>query len=133
MNTATRHLLDYDDQGQEVEVSNPSAELIRECIERLDNAGRANVALTLSSLHLNISGGNNGRVLVMVTKISNQIPVLVLKDPTVNDTREITLLAGDQYVEEPLNETVSKQKAIDVVLYCLENDDTPDGLEWAYR
>jgi hypothetical protein len=130
---ATKSHLRYNNNDLQIESSDPSAKLIRECIEKLDNVSRSDVNLTLNSLHINICGGNGTRVSVMVTKTDNQSPVLVLKDPTVNDRQDITLLTGGQYVEEPLDETVPRQRAIDVVLYCFENDAIPDGLEWAER
>jgi xanthine/CO dehydrogenase XdhC/CoxF family maturation factor len=125
--------LDYNDNDQEIEVTDPPADLIRECIEMLDNSRRSDVCLMLRSLFVTISGASAGRVSVMVTRINDQVPVFVLMDPTVSGEHEITLLTGSQYVIEPLNQTVPLQKAIDVVLYCFENDEIPDGLEWAER
>ena len=130
---AMRRFLHYDDKKQEIEVTNPSAKFVKECIKRLDNVDRTSIGLMLDSLHIVVGGGGKDRVLLIVMELNDPVNTRCLVDPTVEGERKIPIWSGGQCADEPLNQTVPKQKAIDVILYCFEKGEIPDGLEWAQR
>lgn len=107
----------------------PSPTLVEERIRSLNNADLSVVGVFLPPWDLNIWGGHKGRVGVRFTKPDGSEKA-ILVDPDIPEDEQIVLFRQCIPENEPLNRTVTVDKAVEVALHFFNFGDFPEGLTW---
>lgn len=118
---------DYEKQA-DIEIPNPSADDLRNRINALGKGNDTFFGISTPSGFLGILEASEGRV--RVTFDGNEGAGILLDPSYPKGSREIRVL-GDPEVETiPIRVTVTKETALEVCIYLLENGKLPSGLSW---